>query len=136
FATGQHIRFVDYADRYVFNTQPSALMVLVRDPSPCDALLERAGLRVRHTDVPRGDGAAGDDPMLWIDEYLRGVTFDVPDLFDCTFTDVGHNPDNPAMATAVRLFRTIVVFFSASMFLLPLQHLWRFLMRAATGKQG
>jgi hypothetical protein len=124
FATGQQAGFIDYTDRHLFHAQPSALFVLERDSSRCELLLERAGLRARHSDVAQGGDVF--DPIPWIDEYLRGVTFGVPDVFDCTFDDIQYNPGNRAMWAAMTLFRTIVSFFSISVLLLPLQRLWRF----------
>jgi hypothetical protein len=129
FATGQQAGFVDYAGRHLFGAQPSALFVLERDSSTCDVVLERAGLRARHNDLNAVDGVL--DPMPWIDEYLRGVTFGIPDAFGCTFNDIQINAGNRAMWVAVTLFRTIVSFFSISVLLLPLQHLFRLLARAA-----
>jgi len=134
FVTGENAGFVGYVDKHLFGAPPRALAVLEREPSPCDTVLERAGLRVRHTDGTLGEGAR--DPMLWIDEYLRGVTFGVPDLFACSFTDVQHNPDDPAMAVAVFLFRLIVSFFSISVLLLPAQRLWRTFTRAGAKAPG
>lgn len=134
FATGQQSGFVGYADKHVFGTGPKALLVAMGDPTPCDALLERAGLRVRYTDAARGGGVA--DPMPWIDEYLRGVTFGVPDLFGCSFVDIQLNPDDPAVRTAVLLFRLMVSFFSVSVLLLPAQRLFRLARRAAAKSAG
>jgi len=131
FATGQQAGFVGYTDMHLFRAQPSALFVLERDPSRCDMLLERAGLRARHSDLNLVDEVL--DPMPWIDEYLRGVTFGIPDVFGCTFNDIQYNPANRAMAAAITLFRAIVSFFSISVLLLPLQHLFRRLTRPAPG---
>jgi hypothetical protein len=123
FATGEQAGFVDYANRHLFRAQPSALFVLERDTSRCEILLEHAGLRVHHSNVD--EGGVVFDPMPWIDEYLRGVTFGIPDAFGCTFDDIQYNPGNRAMAVVMTLFRTIVSFFSISVLLLPLQRLWR-----------
>ena len=131
FATAQQAGFVDYADKHLFHAPPGALFVLERDPSRCDLVLEHAGLRARHSNIAEGGGVF--DLMPWIDEYLEGVTFGVPDLFSCSFTDVQQNPDNPTMAAAVYLFRTIVSLFSISVLLLPLQRLWRFAGAKARG---
>jgi hypothetical protein len=124
FATGQQAGFIDYANRHLFRAQPSSLFVLERDASRCEIVLEHAGLRVRHGNID--EGGAVFDPMPWIDEYLRGVTFGIPDAFGCTFSDIQYNPGNPAMWATMTLFRTIVSFFSISVLLLPLQHLRRF----------
>lgn len=134
FATGEQEGFVDYADKHLFRAPPSALFVLERDPSRCDVVLDHAGLRARHGNLAEGGGVL--DPMPWIDEYLRGVTFGIPDAFGCSFNDIQFNPGNRAMAVAVTLFRTIVSFFSISVLLLPLQRLWRFAMGAAAKAQG
>ncbi|HVU19765.1 MAG TPA: hypothetical protein VHE09_03475 [Rhizomicrobium sp.] len=134
FAMGQQVGFVDYANKHLFRAQPSALLVLQRESSRCELLLEHAGLRARHNDVAQGGGVL--DPLPWIDEYLSGVTFGVPEAFGCSFNDVRFNPGNPAMDAAVTLFRTIVSFFSISVLLLPLQRLWRFTVGIAAKAPG
>jgi hypothetical protein len=134
FAMGQQAGLVDYAGKHLFGAQPSALFVLERDTSRCEIALEHAGLRARHSDVAQSGGVL--DPMPWIDEYLRGVTFGVPDVFGCTFNDIQFNAGNPATYWAVTLFRTIVSFFSISVLLLPLQRLWRFAKGAAAKAPG
>jgi hypothetical protein len=64
-------------------------------------------------------------PYLWIDRYLRSVTLDVFDPFECTFTDIRNNPQNSTMSLLVVLFRLGVSFFSISVYALLVARLIR-----------
>ncbi len=108
-----------FIERHVFGAKPSPLVLAVKDPSPCSAMLSRLGLRITEA------GDKSDEfhgyPMLWLDHYLRGVTFDLLDAYECSFTDVKSNPANMTMGSLMVIYRLVVSIFSISIYAMLLQ---------------
>jgi hypothetical protein len=73
---------------------------------------------------------------MFLDQYIRGVTFDAPAFFGCSFTDIEPNTDDVPMSLIMLFYRACISLFSIGVYALLLQRLWERVLSRFTRRLG